>query len=178
MIQAHTFTTSGYMLRDDSSTKDTRQEMPPIIIPPLPKTGCEELRSLADIQVCNGNFQDVITITACVGAGLIIVPGIFFITWTVVKWMRAVRSKKTTIVTGMEAKNNVTGSIGSGYWGKAGGNVQGFPPSKRALVGGGNFSRAGAKKGNAKMEEKDVWYDGVRITLPWGRGQKWDRAVS
>ncbi len=147
-----------------------RQEVPPVIIPPLPKTGCEELSSPAAIQICNGNVQNVIRIAACVGAGMVLVPALFFVALTLARWIRVVRPKKNMILVENEAKRKAAGLTRSGQ-------VLRFSPDNEAPFDGRLVLGSRMKKAKVRIEEDEVWYGGVRMTLPWGRGQNGDKAV-
>jgi hypothetical protein len=58
--------------------------MSPIIVPPMPTTGCESLGGNVK-TLCEVDFEKIIIIAACVGAGLVILPALFFISWTLMK---------------------------------------------------------------------------------------------
>jgi hypothetical protein len=79
---------------------------------------------------------------------------------------------------GKEAKGKAAGPTGRGQWWKGGGQIQDLFPDREAYINGRNAAGARAKRARARLEEKEVWYEGVRMAMPWGRGQNWDRAVS
>lgn len=160
------------MLHDDSFTVVTRRDidLPPNIIPPLPKTGCENLEDGDKKKTCEVDVQSIIITAACVGAGLVIVPALFFVAWTLARWIRVVRPRKETILIGKEAKKKATGQNGRGTWVSGGGQIQ-----ERVL---GKEAHINVKKVRSRIEEKEVWYGGVRMTMPWGRGDNWNRAAS
>lgn len=161
----------------DPSTIIARQDMPPVIIPPLPTTGCESMNGNAK-TLCEIDFERIITIAACVGIGLVVVPALLFIAWTLERWIRAVRPKKKTIMIGKEAKMKAAEPTGRGLWWKSGGQIQEYFPDMEAYIYGRNAAGARVERARTRLEEKEVWYGGVRMTMPWGRDQNWDRAVS
>jgi hypothetical protein len=44
--------------------------------------------------LCEIDFEKIITVAACVGIGLVVVPALFFTAWTLERWIRAVRTKR------------------------------------------------------------------------------------
>ena len=177
MIGAQIYSIRDCMHHDDSSTIVTRQDIPNII-PPLPLTGCENLEDGPAKTLCEVNVQKIITIAACVGAGLVIVPALFFIAWTLATWIRVVRPRKETILIGKEAKKKAAGQTWRNTQVLGGGQIQELVLGKEAYISEGNAVGAGVKKVRPRIEEKEVWCGGVRMTMPWGRGENWSGAVS
>jgi hypothetical protein len=176
MIGAQICSVHDRMLHVSSSTIATRQHIPNII-PPLPKTGCEELTNSIDMIFCDGEVQRIIAIAACVGAGLVTVPALFLIAWTLARWVRVVRPRKETILIGKEAKKKAVGLTGSGSRERGGRDIQELVRGKEAYIDEKIAGGARAKKARARTEEREVWYGGVRMTMPWGRGENWNQAV-
>jgi hypothetical protein len=176
MIRAQIYTILNRRLNKDPQSIFTRDDIPNII-PPLPETGCESKDDFARV-LCEGNVQRIIKIAACVGAGLVTVPAIFFIAWTLARWIRVVRPRKETILIGKEAKKRAVGLTGRASWARGGGHIQELFLGKESYLNEKSLSGSGAKKARNRIEEKEVWYGGVRMTIPWKRGENWNHAVS
>jgi len=177
MIGAQIYSIRDYIHHEDSSTIVTRQDIPNII-PPLPQTGCENLEDGPAKTLCEVDVQKIITIAACVGAGLVIVPALFFIALTLARWIQVVRPRKEAILIGKEAKKKAAGQTWRDTRVLGGVQIQELVLGKEAHISEGNTVGAGVKKVRPRIEEKEVWYGGVRMTMPWGRSENWNGAVS
>lgn len=167
----------NHMLRSGWSTILTRHEMPEIIAPPLPTTGCESMDGNAK-SLCEIDFEKILIVAACVGTGLVVVPSLFFIAWTLWRWIRAVRPKKRTIIVGKGAKRKAARLTGRCLWGKSKEQILGSSPGREAYIDEENTLGATTKRAGARLEEKEVWYGGVRRIMPWGGSRNRDTAVS
>ena len=77
-----------------------------------------------------------------------------------------------------EAKRKAARLTGKGLWGKSAEQLLQHSPDREPCMDEGNVVEARTKRIRARSEVKEVWYGGVRMKMPWGRGRNWDKAVS
>lgn len=144
------------------------------IVPPLGQTGCESEANDPSKNACEGQFQ-LTTITAvCVAAGLFAVPMIVIVAWTLARWIQAVRPGKEKLMT--EKKD--VGPTRRGWLGKVRGFIQKLFMCTKAQADEEYEVELGIKRGKKALEEKEVWFEGVNISIPWWRGRSESQVVS
>lgn len=111
-------------------------------------------------------------------AGFLTAPVIVLVAWVLARCIRPVRPRKTKSMNEKRAKKKDIGLTGKDSWVSSGGHVQGWVFGRKALFDEENKAGPEIWKGKNVLGEKVVWFGGVRIAIPWGRGRSWSQAVS
>jgi hypothetical protein len=148
------------------------REYPENIVPPIPEDPCDG--AVNDLQrlECEGKLKRSTIIGISVAAGFIIVAIVALVALTCMKWIQAVRPAREKQLVRYTADRNHLAVIEGDRYTRRGRHVPRMMCGREEPVDEESATGIGTETIAPSVEEDGVWYSGVKMLIPWGKGKK------
>jgi hypothetical protein len=148
------------------------------IVPPLGRTGCEDLGGNPQRKECERRLRNSTIVVVSVASGVILFAGLCLLIITLLKWIRAARpaatkSRADRVVELMRMKR-----AERGWWTRDGGHLHNTVGGKQGLADEEHGLDVEPSIIAPSVEKKGFWFGRVTLMVPWDSKSIWKHAVS